>query len=259
MEYSGFIYEWTHTTTGMKYLGSHKGTIDDGYTGSGKKFLNAVKKYGIDKFSRSIIEYVVDENDIFKREQYYLNERNCATSKKYYNISPSACGGNTGSGGKISKTHKQAFKSGKRTPWCKGLKYTEEQKKNVPIDDWEICKPTGEVIIIRNMLEFCKENNLNPSTMSSVARGKRGHHHGYKCRKLSNNRAVFYEYKEYVYMTDDEKKQINSMSVKKAKQKKALPKIKYNGVIYNSLREAIESTGKSRYLLVKYGELLRKN
>lgn len=259
MGYTGFIYEWTHTASGMKYLGSHKGTIDDGYTGSGKRFLNAVKKYGIDAFSRSIIEYVVDENDIFTREQYYLTERKCASSKQYYNISPTACGGDTGAGKQISKTHKQAFKSGKRVSWCKGVKYTEEQKKNISVDDWEIHKPSGEKIITRNMLEFCKDNNLNPSTMSAVARGKRGHHHGYRCKKLSNNRSVPYEYKEYVYMSDDEKKQINSLSVKKARQEKALPKIKYNGIIYNSLIEAIESTGKSRYLLIKYGELLRKN
>jgi hypothetical protein len=70
---------------------------------------------------------------------------------------------------------------------------------------------------------------------------------------------VNYEHKEYVYLTKEEKQKINSESVRKAKQAIATPKIKYDGIIYNSLVEAKAATGKSRYLLVKYGELLRNN
>lgn len=259
MNYIGFIYEWTNINNGMKYIGSHKGTFDDGYTGSGKRFLNAVRKYGISSFTREIIELVNNEDFLLEREQFHLDEKNCAKSKKYYNISPTAGGGNTGSGKKISATHKKEFKNGEREPWNKGITLTEEQKENMATDLWEIYTPSGETIRIENMLQFCKEHGLNPSTMSSVARGIRGHHHGYKCKKLSNNRNVVYEYKEYTYMTNDEKKQINSAAVKKAKKEKALPKIIFDGVTYTSLVEASEKTGKSRHLLIKHGTLLRKN
>ena len=64
MNYSGFIYEWTNKLDGMKYIGSHKGTIDDGYTGSGKRFENARNKYGIENFERTILEYVEKEENI---------------------------------------------------------------------------------------------------------------------------------------------------------------------------------------------------
>ena len=255
----GFIYEWVNTNNGMKYLGSHKGNADDGYTGSGKRFLNAVRKYGIDNFCREIVEYVDHEDDLLVREQYYLDERNCAKSKRYYNISPTAGGGNTGSGKKISNTHKKAFKNGERTPWCKGKKMTDEQKKNLPIDEWLVILPRGEEKYIKNMLEFCRQHKLNPSAMSAVARGKRGHHKGYKCKKLSNNRDVEYEYSEYKYLTHEEKIKINSESVKAAKAKSAAPKIEYNGVVYYSLVNAMAETGLSRFLLVKNGKLLRND
>jgi hypothetical protein len=256
--YAGFIYEWTNKVNGMKYLGSHKGRIDDGYTGSGKRFLNAARKYGIEIFQREIIEYVADESLIFTREQYYLDERKCAKSRKYYNISPTACGGDTGSGDKISKSMKRGYASGKFITPNKGIPMSESQKEKLS-DEWLVILPSGEEVIIKNMLEFCRQNKLNPSAMSAVARGNRGHYKGYKCKKISNNREVNYEHKEYVYLTKEEKQKINSESVRKAKQAIATPKIKYDGIIYNSLVEAKAATGKSRYLLVKYGELLRNN
>jgi|LakMenEpi03Aug12_release.lakeMendotaPanAssembly.Ray.scaffolds.fasta_scaffold11717_8 hypothetical protein len=257
--YIGFIYEWTNNVNGMKYLGSHKGTIDDGYTGSGYRFLNAVRKYGIDIFTRVIVEYVQSEEQLFIREQFYLTARDCANSKTYYNISPSAGGGDTGSGHKISKAHKIAFETGTRKAWNKGCTLTCNQKANLSIDTWEIITPDGDTLIVRNMLDFCKTHSLNPSTMSAVARGKRGHHHGYKCKKLTNIRNVPYEYATYRYLTSEEKNKINSESVKTAKRLKALPKIEFDGIIYNSLVDASISTGKSRYILIKYGKLLRNN
>ena len=126
-------------------------------------------------------------------------------------------------------------------------------------DTWEIVTPAGEILILENMLEFCRNNKLNASAMSAVARGNKGHYKGYKCRKLTNNRNVKYEFKEKKYLTDSEKKKINSDGVKNAKRANATPKIKYNGVIYNTLIEAIEATGISRHLLIKYGELLRND
>jgi hypothetical protein len=87
---SGFVYLWTHNESGKKYLGSHRGFVDDSYTGSGKHFLRAVKKYGLDTFTRTIVEFVDD--DIYNREQYWLDKLNCAADPQFYNISNKARG-----------------------------------------------------------------------------------------------------------------------------------------------------------------------
>ena len=37
---SGFVYRWTYKPTGQYYIGIHKGHTNDGYIGSGKRFLS---------------------------------------------------------------------------------------------------------------------------------------------------------------------------------------------------------------------------
>jgi hypothetical protein len=53
------------------------------------------------------------------------------------------------------------------------------------IEEWEIITPTGQVLIISNMNQYCRDNNLSSSAMSMVASGNRIHHKKYNCRKLS--------------------------------------------------------------------------
>lgn len=62
---SGFLYVWINNINNKYYIGSHKGTIDDGYIGSGTIFKKAVKKYGIENF----IRYVEYEGPDFRQEE----------------------------------------------------------------------------------------------------------------------------------------------------------------------------------------------
>jgi hypothetical protein len=50
--------------------------------------------------------------------------------------------------------------------------------------NWELINAAGEVFIIRNLEQFCRENQLDAATMSKVARGKRKSHKGWKCKHL---------------------------------------------------------------------------
>lgn len=45
---------------------------------------------------------------------------------------------------------------------------------------WSIVSPTGEVLTVTNLSKFCKENNLNTSSMYEVMSGKRRTHKGYR-------------------------------------------------------------------------------
>lgn len=134
-----------------------------------------------------------------------------------------------------------------------GMVMSQEQKDKLS-DTWEVVTPNGTVLIIKNMRQFCIENKLNGSAMSALARGKRGTHKGYKCRKLTNNRKVEYVHTEYKYETEEEKsKRLSDQAIKGSNHHEAIS-IEYDGVIYNSIEEAKESTGKSYYLITKYGK-----
>ena len=92
-KYYGFIYEWSDSTNGKNYVGSHVGSIDDGYNGSGKLFVLAYKKRP-NAFSKEILEYVF-ENDrkiLLEREQKYLD---LIDWNNTYNLSRLASGGDS--------------------------------------------------------------------------------------------------------------------------------------------------------------------
>ena len=252
MSYAGFIYEWTNKLNGMKYLGSHKGTDTDGYIGSGKRFENAIKKYGVENFERRIVEYVEKKENILLREQYYLDTLNCANSPMYYNISPAAGGGDCGNGSKISASRKRRFATDLVIS-NKGKKMSDQQKLKLS-DEWEIVTPDNEILIIKNMLEFCRQRHLNASAMSSVARGNRSNYKGYKCKKITNNRNVSYIPKDFKYMSkEDRSRQLKELAIKGGDHHEAV-KIEFNGISYNSIAEAKADTGKSYYLITKYGK-----
>ena len=53
------------------------------------------------------------------------------------------------------------------------------------IEQWEITTSNNEVVIIMNMNDYCRINNLSSSAMSMVASGERKHHKQYTCRKVN--------------------------------------------------------------------------
>lgn len=79
----GFVYVWLHLDSGHYYIGSHRGTPDDGYIGSGKHFKLAVKRYGIEAFHRTIDyvgpDYRKEESDLIR----FFDAVNCPLS---YNL-----------------------------------------------------------------------------------------------------------------------------------------------------------------------------
>lgn len=92
MDYIGFVYLWTNNLNGKKYLGSHKGTEEDGYIGSGKIFKRAIKRYGFKNFTREILEYVLDDVIFLReRENYYLKFLDCCRNPEYYNLTNNSC------------------------------------------------------------------------------------------------------------------------------------------------------------------------
>ena len=149
--YFGFIYKWTDSTNGRNYTGSHEGSTEDKYTGSGTLFKRAYKKRP-EAFTKEILEYVYEDDRkiLLETEQKYLDLIDWSST---YNISTIARGSDGMKGKrhkeeskrKISKNHKgmlgkkrseeskqrQSEKMKDKIPWNKGIPCTEKHRKNI--------------------------------------------------------------------------------------------------------------------------------
>jgi asparagine N-glycosylation enzyme membrane subunit Stt3 len=94
-DYYGYVYEWTNTTNGMKYIGSHYGAVNDRYAGSGKEFMKAYKK-SPESFVMVVLEYVTQDNKklLLDVEKKWLDTvPDIKDHKGYYNLNNDAVGG----------------------------------------------------------------------------------------------------------------------------------------------------------------------
>ena len=94
-DYYGFIYKWTNNRNQKYYIGSHHGSTDDGYTGSGMWFKRAYK-LETENFTRVILEYIEVDDPLItlEREDYYLiHDCEIGNKDKCYNISQKSGGG----------------------------------------------------------------------------------------------------------------------------------------------------------------------
>lgn len=94
----GFIYITTNHINGKKYIGQRKYDKQGKwkkYLGSGIILSKAIKKYGIENFSKEIIEDCETKQLLNLREKYWIDYYNAADSDNFYNIANGGDGGNT--------------------------------------------------------------------------------------------------------------------------------------------------------------------
>lgn len=87
------IYRIRCKTTGKIYVGKHQThDVNDGYMGSGKMLLRAIKKYGVENFEKTILHVFDDEASMNAKEAEIVNEEFCAREDTY-NLCPGGKGG----------------------------------------------------------------------------------------------------------------------------------------------------------------------
>jgi group I intron endonuclease len=213
----GIIYCIHNLSTGKKYIGQtveklqrrvvrHFRTINE------TKISRAIKKYSKYDFVYGIVEEVEDKNLLDEREEYWIKFYDSV--KNGFNIKE---GGKCARGfkqsqssiekrrqkligksltqehkQKISKAHKGkilsketvdkmiAYRTGKSlTESCKE-KISKAHSKNT----YELKSPVGEILIVRNLSKFCKENSLQQSAFVMIMKGERKHHKNWTIKKL---------------------------------------------------------------------------
>ncbi len=93
----GFIYITTNKVNGKKYIGQHTRFKED-YLGSGILLARSIKKYGVENFSREIIEFADSKSELDLLEKEYINRLNATVNKNFYNIHVGGSGGLTTAG-----------------------------------------------------------------------------------------------------------------------------------------------------------------
>lgn len=83
--YEGYVYAWKCLPEQRLYIGSHIGTVKDGYDGSGTLFRQVFRHYGATQFKRVILEYVEKKDDVKRVEQRWLDKFSAVRSSLFYN------------------------------------------------------------------------------------------------------------------------------------------------------------------------------
>ena len=85
-----YIYKTTNLLNGLIYIGLSTKTIEEStnYIGSGLRFLDAVKKYGQENFSKEILQECTSTDTLRRAEVYWIKRFDSTNPSIGYNLSP---------------------------------------------------------------------------------------------------------------------------------------------------------------------------
>ena len=116
-------------------------------------FRNALNKYGWDNFTHEILHKNLSKDSANVLEELYILEYNSIVPNGY----------NLKSGGNSNIPSKESIE-----------KSTKKNSRN-----WKFVDPIGNIVDIFNLSKFCRENDLNDSSMNKVYYGKISNHLGW--------------------------------------------------------------------------------
>ena len=199
-----FVYKWIDTKNNMYYIGSHKGSPDDGYICSSKYMLEEYNKRP-DDFYREIL--VIGEYPYIRDlEEKLLKLVNAALNEQYYKKSNGDgkfyCIKHSEETKKKMRGHPNYLKNHTEETKRKISKnsighpnylknHTEETRKKISESmkklirkKYIVITPHGVKIYPNSLRQYALENNLQYQNLWKVSKGLRNNTRGYKCKEL---------------------------------------------------------------------------
>ena len=202
----GYIYETKNNINGKTYIGKKEGTFNKSYYGSGLILKQAIKKYGIENFTVTMLSTHETEDVLNRSEVEYI-----ATRKPAYNIAEGGNGGNTLR--YANKEYKDNVVKTRAESLSKTWNDISPEKRKQWGDNISRSKK-GRT----NGREGCKHSEETRIKMSTAQKGK----------KMSSER----------YMVHCE-----AMKLRRGKKAPNRKKIKVDGIVYESRKDAAEALG----------------
>jgi hypothetical protein len=136
MEIVHYVYCTTNLINFKKYIGSHTGKVDDSYLGSGVNLVKALKKYGKENFSKTIL-WIGPAEFMREIETYWCEYFNTGTNHMFYNCTDKGTGYTYGRPNKkLSEYRKnnkiESFFKGKNKETNQSLKIISDKLKGKP-------------------------------------------------------------------------------------------------------------------------------
>lgn len=95
-QYYGYIYKITNNLNGKIYVGLRTSScFDKSYWGSGVHIHRAIQKYGVENFSREILQWCYTREELNDCERFWISKLNAQDMSVGYNITCGGEGGNT--------------------------------------------------------------------------------------------------------------------------------------------------------------------
>ena len=200
------IYRATNIINGKVYIGFTSRLVTDRileHQGSYKKhnyiFYYAIRKYGWESFMWDILYQSTDGiHTKDTMEEFFIKENNSFIKFENSNGYNMSLGGDGRLGLKHSKKSINLMKKNRSGIPCpewqkehlsklnKGKKHSPDRKSTAK--SYQMVSPENNIVIIKNLTEFCKINGLNVGAMCQVANRATRYksHKGWRCLPLSD-------------------------------------------------------------------------
>lgn len=151
----GYIYKITNRTNGKIYIGQKKGsTVVPSYWGSGVYISSAIKKYGLECFTREILEWCDTREVLSEREKFWIAEFKSNIRGVGYNLTSGGDGTSGYRWSNESRAKLSASRSGDGNPWY-GKHLSEEHRTKIGVASSRQSEETR----LKRSLALSGENN----------------------------------------------------------------------------------------------------
>lgn len=203
------VYKITNKIDGKFYIGKHQTRdLNDGYMGSGKYLKSAIKKHGLENFSKEILHVFDSEKEMNEKEKELV-----VLSEEAYNL----CDGGQGGFGYINRNILTTDDYRRR-----GLAGRKKWKEKYNPDNGEVYKKYCDQVSQRmhdlyaNNEEYRESKRLQMIEMNKRRKGLPGAKHTPETReKMSETRKGRVPWNKGIPRSEEDKKKI-SQAVRKS-------------------------------------------